>query len=42
MENNFYCVYEFGALEFWGNLEQCRQYIAANEFKDSFYKMVQL
>jgi len=42
MENYIYCVYEFGALEFWGTLNQCRDYIAANEFKDSFFKIVQL
>jgi hypothetical protein len=38
MMEKIYSVYEFGAWEFWGSLSDCRAYIAANQFKDSFFR----
>jgi hypothetical protein len=37
---NIYCVYELGIFEFWGTLTECRQYVAANTFKDSYFNIV--
>ena len=34
-----YCVYESGIFEFMGTLTECRQYIAANDFKDSYFSI---
>lgn len=32
-----YIVRESGAFEFWGTLSECKAYILANQFKDSFF-----
>jgi hypothetical protein len=37
MMEKIYSVYEFGAWEFWGSLSDCLAYVAANQFKDSFF-----
>lgn len=36
-----YIVRESGIFEFWGTLAECRRYIAANEFKDSHFTIVE-
>jgi len=36
-----YSVYEFSTWEFWGSLAECRAYIAANQFQDSFFTIVE-
>ena len=36
-----YIVTESGQFEFWGTLSECRAYVAANSFKDSFFNIVE-
>lgn len=38
---NIYIVLEFSNFEFWGTLSECRAYIAANDFKDAQFTILE-